>query len=281
MGNSQYERDFNDQSALKRPGRLDFRTLNNVDDAGDGHPGVQKAMRNYIHEGGMEKDIDLVTHGIIGTSVLLTNAKLQQLSNISTTTISSAQWVFVGEADQAVKQADTVTFATVTVNAGGVIVGSIQLTDAEWTQLANIGASVISSNEWAQIANIGDATTITAGDWTNLASIQNVSTSSSPTFVGLTLSANLVTTSTIDGVDVSSHTHSGAGTNGVKVPFTSLSGDIVYTQLDSLVDGSGGGSASMISGAQHQHTDADGSTKIAHANTTGISVPRGVKGAIR
>lgn len=47
MGNSETERDFNDQGGLKRPGRLDFRTLNNVDDAGDGYPGMQKAIRNW------------------------------------------------------------------------------------------------------------------------------------------------------------------------------------------------------------------------------------------
>jgi len=47
MVNSLYERDFNEQGALKRPGRLDFRLLNNIDNAGDGYPGLQKAMRNW------------------------------------------------------------------------------------------------------------------------------------------------------------------------------------------------------------------------------------------
>ena len=55
-------------------------------------------------------------------------------------------------------------------------------------------------------------------------------------------------------------------------PFTDITGDIIYTQLDSLVDTSLGGSASMISGAQHVHTDADGSTKISHANLSSVSI---------
>lgn len=49
-------------------------------------------------------------------------------------------------------------------------------------------------------------------------------------------------------------------------------GDLAYTQLDSLVDTSGGGSANLISGAQHQHTDADGSTKVGHGNLSGVSI---------
>lgn len=43
-------------------------------------------------------------------------------------------------------------------------------------------------------------------------------------------------------------------------------GDLIYTQLDSLVDTSAGGSASMISAATHVHTAADGSSKVTHAN---------------
>jgi len=196
MTTNEFERDLDDQAGLKRPGRVDMRVFQNTADAGDGHPGVQRCFRNYLHEGGMEKDLQLLGYGIKGTSVDINNVELQQLSNIGATTISGAQWVFVGEADQPLKQA------------------------------------------------------------------------SSPTFIGLTLSAGLVTTSTVDGVDVGSHDHSG-GANGLAVPFTSLSGDIIYTQLDSIVDTSGVGTASMISVATHQHTDADGSSKIAHVNTTG------------
>jgi hypothetical protein len=57
-----------------------------------------------------------------------------------------------------------------------------------------------------------------------------------------------------------------------QVAFSELTGDIVYTQLDSIVDTSGGGSANYISAATHVHTDADGSTKVGHGNLSGVSI---------
>jgi len=146
---NEYERDLNDTSFLKHPGRIDLRVFQNTPDAGDGHPGVQRCFRNYLHEGGMEKDINLVGCGIVGTSVNINNAELQQLSNI--------------------------------------------------------GSAVIDSTHWGYVANM-----------------QSVATASSPVFIGLTLSADLVTTSTIDGVDVYNHAHSGAGQGGT-ISYNSLS----------------------------------------------------------
>ena len=55
---NEFERDVNDTSFLRRPGRVDLRILQNTADAGDGHPGLQRAFRNYLHEGGMEKDLE-------------------------------------------------------------------------------------------------------------------------------------------------------------------------------------------------------------------------------
>jgi len=126
---NEFERDLNDQSGLKRPGRVDLRVFQNTPDAGDGHPGLQKCFRNYLHEGGMEKDLDLVGYGIKGDSVDINNVELQQLSNIGGTTISGAQWVFVGEADQTVKQADSPTFGGLTVNGNITIIGTIDGVD--------------------------------------------------------------------------------------------------------------------------------------------------------
>jgi len=184
MGNSQYERDFNEQSALKRPGRLDFRTLNNINDVGDGYPGLQKCYRNYLHEGGMEKDLDLVGYGIIGTSVNIDNAELQQLSNIESVTISGDQWGYVGGANQPVKQADLPTFGGITVNGNIIITGNVD----------DVDIALLKTNFDTHKASTGaDHTYIN----------QSVVTTASPTFVGLTLSADLVTNSTIDGVDVS------------------------------------------------------------------------------
>lgn len=61
------ERDFNDSGALKRPGRIDLRLFQNIDDAGDGHPGLQKIIRNwvhywvkyYLHDGVIEQALDM------------------------------------------------------------------------------------------------------------------------------------------------------------------------------------------------------------------------------
>jgi len=90
-------------------------------------------------------------------------------------------------------------------------------------------------------------------------------------------------------VDYASHVH-GAG-DPTQVPHVNLtgvgvddhhdqvhvldsadhSGDLGYSQLDSLVDGSGSGSPNMISGAQHQHTGLDGSTKVGHSDLSGLN----------
>jgi len=145
MTTNEFERDLDDQAGLKRPGRIDMRVFQNTPDAGDGHPGVQRCFRNYLHEGGMGKDLQLVGFGIKGTSVNINNVELQQLSNIGAsvitvsiwsqidnieaTTISPAQWVYVGGADQSVKQADSPTFGGLTVNGNITVSGNVDSVD--------------------------------------------------------------------------------------------------------------------------------------------------------
>jgi len=337
MTTNEFERDLNDQSGLKRPGRIDLRVFQNTQDAGDGHPGVQRCFRNYLHEGGMEKDLDLIGYSIKGTSVLINNAEMQQLSNIGAVTISSAQWGYLGELDQSIKQSASVQFSGLTLTGNLVLVAnsitgtSVDINNAELQQLSNIGTSVITTSIWSQIDNM-EATTISSAQWGYLGNLdqalhqsqspsflkatltqttgtapltissitkvinlnvdlidgvhidtltntrlmrynstgtkienstvtetsgalggittismsgqlistlstgtkplnvasttvctnlnadmcdgQHLGTENSPVFVGLTLSADLVTTSTIDGVDVSAHVHSGAGQGG-------------------------------------------------------------------
>ena len=220
---NEFERDLVNQAQLKHPGRIDMIVFQNIPDVGDGSPGIQRCFRNYLHEGGMEKDLQLLGFGIKGTSVDINNAELQQLSNI--------------------------------------------------------GASVITSNEWAQIANIGDSVTINVSQWGYVGALnQGLTQNSNVVFGQITMSGDIIMGSDditftagglVDGVDVGSHDHSGI-TNGVVVPFSSLSGDIIYNQLDSLVDTSGVGSANLISGAQHVHTSVDGSSKIDHINLNSI-----------
>ncbi|KKK93564.1 hypothetical protein LCGC14_2691620, partial [marine sediment metagenome] len=177
----------------------------NIPDVGDGSPGIQRCFRNYLHEGGIEKDLQLLGFGIKGTSVDINNAELQQLSNIgasvittsiwtqlnnistsvitasiwaelsniSTTTISAAQWIYVGGADQPLKQADSVQFGGLALTgnltiAGNSITGtSVNINNAELQQLSNIGSATISGTQWGYLGN----------------SNQNVRTTDSPTFV--------------------------------------------------------------------------------------------------
>ena len=66
MTTNQSERDFETPTLNQRfPGRFDPRLLSNEDDAGDGWPGLQKLIRNYIHGGYLGLDIDMNTHKII------------------------------------------------------------------------------------------------------------------------------------------------------------------------------------------------------------------------
>jgi len=117
MTTNEFERDLEDQAGLKRPGRIDLRVLQNTADAGDGNPGVQRCFRNYLHEGGIEKDIQLLGFSIKGTSVNINNAEMQQLGNIGTKTISNDQWGYLGDLDQPLHQSQSPTFVGLTLSA--------------------------------------------------------------------------------------------------------------------------------------------------------------------
>jgi len=73
--------------------------------------------------------------------------------------------------DQSLKTTDDVSFNKVSLTAGNVVVGTIQLTDDEWKQLANIGVITISAVQWGYLGALDQA----------------LSQASSPTFGGLTL----------------------------------------------------------------------------------------------
>ena len=57
------ERDFTKQSGFKRSGRIDLTLFQNSDDVGDGFPGLQKMIRNwvkyYLENGVMENQINM------------------------------------------------------------------------------------------------------------------------------------------------------------------------------------------------------------------------------
>lgn len=104
----------------------------------------------------------------------LTAAELQQLANIDTTTISTAQWGYVGAMDQGVATTDSPTFAAATVagRVGDSDTGGLQLpsgTDAQRPGSPNTGDTRHSSDQatiefyngsgWTQLATGG-------GSWT-------------------------------------------------------------------------------------------------------------------
>lgn len=78
----------------------------------------------------------------------LTTAEIAQVANIGATTVSAAQWGFVGGADQALKTTDTVVFNNLTVN--GTVLVSLAGSQALTVQAT--GATVVSKEK-----NVGDA----------------------------------------------------------------------------------------------------------------------------
>lgn len=72
MGSDKYHRDFTDPR-VRRPGQIDLELFQDIDACFDGHPGLQRAMKNwaqywtkhYLHDGIMEQDLDVNNHNII------------------------------------------------------------------------------------------------------------------------------------------------------------------------------------------------------------------------
>jgi len=166
MPNSQYERDFNDLGALKRPGRLDFKTLNNVDNAGDGHPGLQKAIRNYFHEGYLEKDINMNTHKITNLQTPTSNndgARKVDVDTVQTdlNTHKANDGSDHSFIDQAVTIASTPTFGSLTITnnitVGGTVDG-INISNIRLNSMPSVADGDIDANT-QKIINVVDPTT--------------------------------------------------------------------------------------------------------------------------
>ncbi len=73
---------------------------------------IKDGLVDGVNVSALQTDVD----GFPDELKNLTTAEIVQLENIDTTTISTAQWVFVGGADQAVKTSDGVTFNSVTLS---------------------------------------------------------------------------------------------------------------------------------------------------------------------
>lgn len=76
----------------------------------------------------------------------LTPQEVNQLQNIDSTLITIGQWGYLGATDQGLAQADSVTFADATLNAGGL----------------TVGASTPSATQWGYVAELDQALTAAA-----------------------------------------------------------------------------------------------------------------------
>jgi hypothetical protein len=100
-------------------------------------------------------NLALAANSITGTSVDISNVELQQLSNIGSNTISSAQWGYLGALDQGLSATSTPTFASLTLNgnlslgANSILGSSVNISNAELQQLSNIGVATISATQWS------------------------------------------------------------------------------------------------------------------------------------
>jgi len=249
MGSSLYERDFGAFSGLKRENRIDFLLFQNVDNAGDGYPGLQKAIRNwvkhYLKDGLMEDQIDMNSNDIVNINDIeasnisitgnitisgtvdgvdvsdlktdvdgfpdelknLTTAEIQQLENIDSTTISATQWGYLGSLNQDLATTDSPTFNNLTISSNITVSGTVDGVDVSALKTDVDGFPDELKNlvaiEIQQLENIG-STTISAAQWGYLGSMnQSLATSDSPTFNNLTINNNITVSGTVDGVDVS------------------------------------------------------------------------------
>lgn len=267
-----YERDFNDTSFLKRPGRIDLVVFQNTADAGDGKPGMQRCFRNYLHEGGMENDLDLVGHGIKGTSVLINNAELQQLSNINAVTITNDQWGYVGNMNQELTTTSIVNFGGMNLTgAGGISLGT--------NSIAGIGYT-IEQLELAQLGNIASAT-ISGTQWGYLGASDNqgFGTGDTPSFTGLTLTGNLAlvansitgTTVNINNAELQQLSNiGGAVINGTKWGYVASMQDIATTATPSFAGATLTGNVAMgsnkITGLAAATVDTDAPQRSEHCS---------------
>lgn len=251
MTTDEYERDFESPLLRQRfPGRFDPRLLNNVSDAGDGSPGLQKAFRNYLHEGGMEKDLDVNSFDIknvidinINGEIVFPSATIHSsgteihmhpnIGNADGNLIlhpigSNTGSIFYlrnsvtgNYGDFIIKVDGAIASLESALGGGGTAPSTLNINDANWDNInigdasasVVIGGVTILGNDITLSGNV-DSVDVSAfktlfdnhkaNDGSDHSFIdQSLKQADSPTFVGLTLSADLVTTSTIDSVDIS------------------------------------------------------------------------------
>lgn len=129
----------------------------------------------------------------------LTTAEGSQLEKINTVSISTTQWGYLGALDQHLRTTDDVVHGTLTVDAGGLTIGTKTPSDAEWGHVKSLNQDLgtgdsptfsaitaegvkLTASEWSQLANI-DSASITAAQWLIFGNMnQNVQTVSDVEF---------------------------------------------------------------------------------------------------
>jgi hypothetical protein len=178
----------------------------------------------------------------------LTSAELGQLQNINTSTISAAQWGYLGATNQGLATTDDVTFNSLTVS-GGISADSIAWTGITSvpTPVTAISNSALTSAEIGELENI-DATTISGTQWGYLGALdQGLTSSSNVTFNQITGSlqtaaqTNITSVGTLTGLNVSgSASLSDVVASGLEVSGTTYT-DALYVNGTQIT-----GSASAI-----------------------------------
>ena len=166
----------------------------------------------------------------------ITATELSQLETIGTTTISAAQWGYLGELDQSLVQAASPTFVGATLSGltasrlmatgGGSVVGSV----------ANLASWVAGTANQVVVTDDTDGTI-------TLSAPQDIAAASSPSFTGLTVS----------GLTATRIVATGAG--GVLASVANLASWVAGTSNRVTVADDGDGTITL-SGPQDIHSSA-------------------------
>lgn len=125
----------------------------------------------------------------------LTEAEFEQLENIGTTTISAAQWAYLGALDQALTTGSNVSFNQMTD-------GTITITGGNITGATGITATNLTGTlQTAAQANITSLGTLTALDSSGTATIDTINEHTGA--AGVTIETVLIKDGLVDGVNIS------------------------------------------------------------------------------
>ena len=276
MGSSTRARDFTAFDESNFPGMLVPEHFNNNQDAGDGFPGLQGAVRNWVtwwlHSGNMDSGLHIAGYDITGANLVyadkiynagdLTGTATSTISGYGTITGGSGYFTQLTGINTLITTANIIN--AVITNATQYTGGTMVLTAGE----LKVGAYKLTNGNWSSLFNIGSHT-IEAGDWKRITGLQNLGTTNTPTFAGLNMNGNIVMGSdditfsaggTVDGVDVGAHA---AASNPHSTSLTQLTS---YNHND-LANKNAGTSYEHISavtsgliGTNNAHISANGSS---------------------